>query len=266
MSPGLRPVTMGMRPNSRHSPVTPRLLASVATLAEVELALTGGAELIDLKDPAAGALGAWPLTQLAEAVALVAGRRPLSATVGDLPPDAGSILASARATAATGVDIVKLGFFPGADHRALAWDLAPLAEDGIRIVAVLMADREPDLGIADTLAAAGFLGVMLDTADKQSGSLLRHLDVPALGAFVRAARGKGLVAGLAGSLRREDVATLAPLGPDILGFRGALCHSGRTSILDVGRLGELRYELDAMLSPNPTGSTCHRGHAANIVT
>jgi hypothetical protein len=42
MSPGLRPATMGMRPNSRHSPLTPRLLASVATLAEVELALTGG--------------------------------------------------------------------------------------------------------------------------------------------------------------------------------------------------------------------------------
>ena len=38
----------------------PRLLASVATLAEVDLALAAGADLIDLKDPEAGALGAWP--------------------------------------------------------------------------------------------------------------------------------------------------------------------------------------------------------------
>ena len=78
--------------------------------------------------------------------------------------------AAARAAAATGVDIVKLGFFPGANHRALAESLAPLGEAGIRLVAVLMADRQPDLGLAANLAVAGFLGVMLDTADKQSGS------------------------------------------------------------------------------------------------
>ena len=60
-----------------------------------------------------------------------------------------------RATAATGVDIVKLGFFAGADHRALARALSPLAGGGIRLVAVLMADQGHDLAIAGTLAEAG---------------------------------------------------------------------------------------------------------------
>ena len=61
----------------------------------------------------------------------MAGRRPVSATVGDLPPERRALLAAAaRATAATGVDIVKLGFFPGGDHRALAGALAPVAADG----------------------------------------------------------------------------------------------------------------------------------------
>ena len=247
-------------------PDAPRLLASVATLTEVDLALAAGADLIDLKDPEAGALGAWPRAQLTQAVERVAGRRPVSATVGDLPPDASAIAAAAKATAATGVDIVKLGFFAGADHRALARALSPLVEGGIRLVAVLMADQEPDLAITGTLAEAGFTGVMLDTADKRSGSLLRHLDMPALSAFVATARGHGLVTGLAGSLRLEDVATLVPLGPDFLGFRGALCRGGRTSALDLALFGELRRELDAATRRDPEGNTCHSGPAANIVT
>ena len=107
-------------------PDAPRLLASVATLAEVDLALAAGADLIDLKDPEAGALGAWPRAQLTQAVERVAGRRPVSATVGDLPPDASAMAAAAKATGATGVDIVKLGFFAGADHRA-GPALSPLA-------------------------------------------------------------------------------------------------------------------------------------------
>lgn len=224
---------------------TPRLLASVATLGEAELALGAGADLIDLKDPAAGALGAWPLTGLAAAVALVAGRRPVSATVGDLPPEPSVLAAAARATAATGVDIVKLGFFPGADHRDLAQALAPTARGGIRLVAVLMADTAPDLTVADSLAAAGFFGVMLDTADKASGGLLRHQPVHDLARFVADAQAHGLRVGLAGSLRLEDVAVLTPLGPDFLGFRGALCHAGRGSAMDGQRLSELRRTLDA---------------------
>jgi (5-formylfuran-3-yl)methyl phosphate synthase len=202
---------------------------------------------------------------LSDAVARVAGRRPVSATVGDLPPDAGALAAATRATAATGVDIVKLGFFSGANHRSLAWDLAPLASDGILLVAVLMADREPDLDVAATLAGAGFLGVMLDTADKGSGGLLRHLDLPILGRFVDSAHDHGIMAGLAGSLRFEDVATLAPLGPDYLGFRGALCRGGRASALDAERVSELRRQLDALTPPDAEVSTCHGGAAANIV-
>ena len=61
----------------------PALLASVADLAEIELALPL-ADLIDLKDPDQGALGAWPLSRIAEAVRQIDGRRPVSATVGDL--------------------------------------------------------------------------------------------------------------------------------------------------------------------------------------
>ncbi|MGE3740606.1 MAG: (5-formylfuran-3-yl)methyl phosphate synthase [Geminicoccaceae bacterium] len=226
----------------------PGLLASVADLAEVELALPH-ADLIDLKDPAQGALGAWPLARIAEAVRLVDHRRPVSATVGDLPPDPEMLAAAARATAGTGVDFVKLGFFPGGDHRRLARELATVAADGVALVAVLMADHEPDYAIVSTLGAAGFRGVMLDTADKAAGSLLAYQTPPSLTRFVTAARARSLLTGLAGSLRVDDIATLAPIGADFLGFRGALCARGRAAALDPARLAAVRAAVDRSGSP-----------------
>jgi uncharacterized protein (UPF0264 family) len=223
----------------------PGLLASVATLGEAAQALELGVDILDLKDPAAGALGAWPLAALPAAVRLAAGRVPVSATVGDLPMEAALLARAARATAATGVDIVKLGFFARGDQRELALELAPVAGDGIRLVAVLMADREPDLELAPALAAAGFHGVMLDTADKAAGGLRRHLDDMQLRAFVTLARRHGLLTGLAGSLRLADIAPLARLRPDYLGFRGALCGGDRTAGLDPAAAAAVRRALDA---------------------
>jgi uncharacterized protein (UPF0264 family) len=229
---------------ARTSEYRPGLLASVADLAEVELALPH-ADLIDLKDPARGALGAWPRARIGEAVRLVAGRKPVSATVGDLPPVADMLGDAAMATAAEGVDLVKLGFFAGGDHRALAGALAPVAARGVALVTVLMADQDPDLELVSGLAAAGFRGVMLDTADKAAGGLLEYQAPARLASFVATARAHGLLTGLAGSLRLDDIATLAPLGPDFLGFRGALCERGRTAALAPARLAAVRAAIDA---------------------
>lgn len=223
-----------------------RLLASVADPGEAELACALGADIVDLKDPARGALGAWPEASLRRAVGQIAGRRPVSATVGDLPMDPALLLAAARRTAASGVDIVKVGFFRGGDHRRCIAALAVAAAEGIRLVAVLMADQEPDMALIPWLADAGFLGAMLDTADKHAGSLRHHLAEEDLGRFVAACRARGLLTGLAGSLAVSDIAPLAALAPDYLGFRGALCRGGRTAGLDAGAFAAVRSAMDAV--------------------
>ena len=92
-----------------------RMLASVANLEEALLVLQAGADLIDLKAPAAGALGALPPEAVRQIVTAVAGRRPVSATIGDLPMEPARVLEAAREMAATVVDFVKVGFFPGGD-------------------------------------------------------------------------------------------------------------------------------------------------------
>jgi uncharacterized protein (UPF0264 family) len=71
------------------------------------------------------------------------------------------------------------------------------------------------------------MGVMLDTADKQGGSLRDCCSDSQLAGFVKKGKELGLVTGLAGSLRNEDIEPLLHLAPDYLGFRGALC-SGRS--------------------------------------
>ncbi len=211
-------------------------LASVASVAEAEIALRAGADLIDLKDPGAGALGALPSATVRAAVTRIAGRRPSSATTGDLPMDPDLVLASATRLAGCGVDFVKVGFFPGGDHAEVLRALSGLADQGVRLIAVLFADHAADHAIGpemlERLRNSGFAGAMLDTANKASGSLPHLMAQSAIARFTAEARGGGLLVGLAGSLGLDDIPALLPHRPDYLGFRGALCRGGRTDRLD----------------------------------
>jgi len=209
------------------------LLASVNNAAEVRIALDAGVDVIDLKNPTAGALGAVADPLAREIVAQVAGRVPVSATIGDLPLVHARVAQAVRNKASTGVDYVKVGLFGEGDVAGALSALQPLAEDTVQLVAVLFADRGIDLTLLHSLAKAGFTGAMVDTAGKGAGGLRRHADDRLLCRFVGLCRELGLLSGLAGSLGTADIAPLLALGPDLIGFRGALCRCGqRTNVLD----------------------------------
>jgi len=208
-------------------------LASVTDADEALLVLAAGADIVDAKNPRAGALGALPLDTVRAIVNAVGGQAPVSATVGDFPNmEPHAVARAVDMMGATGVDFVKIGLFPAPPLQDCLAALAPLCSQH-RLVAVLFADRNPDIGLADRLAEYGFAGIMLDTLDKTAGGLLQHQPVARLARFVDHARQRGLISGLAGSLRATDIPILAPLGADYLGFRGALCRShARTQSLD----------------------------------
>lgn len=216
------------------------LLASVRNPAEAQLALDGGADIVDLKEPARGALGALPLDVIRAAVALVGGRKPVSATIGDLPMEPRQISDAVARTAATGVDFVKIGVFPNGEPEACIDALEAQALSGSRLIALLFADRRPDFSLLQRAADRGFAGVMLDTMGKTSGGLRNSLDDVRLRQFVDGAHERGLIVGLAGSLKREDIPALLPLGADYLGFRGALCRGSRADDLDPEALQGIR--------------------------
>jgi len=200
------------------------MLASVLSRDEAEIALERGADIIDCKDPARGALGALALAEVARIAATVAGRRPVSAVV-ELPHDVSHARRAIEDAAAAGAQFVKFAPPATPDAEEVICELAPLAKR-VRLVAALFADLAPDLDILDSLARAGFAGAMLDTAHKGKGRLLDYMNIGALAAFVGRCRELGLQAGLAGALEAPDVPRLLVAAPDVLGFRGALCRSG----------------------------------------
>ena len=231
-------------------PCAPAFLASVTSADEALLALNAGADVIDCKDPSRGALGALASAKISIIVAAVGGRACVSATIGDLPADPLVLSEAARAVAAAGVDVVKIGFFGARDARAAITALGQLDLGRARCVAVLMADCVPDFGLLPVLAAAGFGGVMLDTADKAAGALPDILDAQSLADFINLTRRHGLASGLAGSLRRAHICEMVALQPTIIGFRGALCRSGRTGVLDADLVKAVRDELDTAIRAN----------------
>ena len=206
------------------------MLASVTGPEEAETAIAGGADIIDLKDPARGALGAVEPEVVRRSVAAIGGRRLVSAVAGDLPMRPGLVTASVADLAGTGVAFVKLGLHreDGVGHEPATriHALAALAQR-VKLIGVLWADRDPDLGLLPLLAESGFAGAMLDTAQKDGRRLLDHMDLPRLRDFVAACKRYGLLAGLAGSLEAPDIPRLLLLEPAVLGFRGALCDGAR---------------------------------------
>ena len=216
-------------------------LASVKNEQEAELAYRAGADIIDLKNPAQGALGALPLQEITAIAGKLCHEATVSATIGDLPADPRVVLPAVAALQQTGVDIIKIGYFPG-DHHALTEALKEQARKQ-KLVAVLFADLAPDFRQLESLANCNFYGVMLDTAEKNNRGLLGSLSIKELKQFIENSRRHGLYCGLAGQLRLEDIARLVPLQPNYLGFRSALCEGSRNDNISLQAIHKLCKEI-----------------------
>jgi dihydroneopterin aldolase len=197
------------------------MLASVADAEEAALVARAGADIVDFKDPRGGAIAAVEPKVAAAGVRTVAGMARTSATLGDPPYEAASLIVRARAFREAGVEMLKLAL----DRPALEALRAPLAElaGGGPLIGMMFADEAPDFDLLAEMKALGFSGAMLDTRRKGQGRLIDHIDVARLTAFCARCHSLGLTAGLAGSLEPPDIPRLLLAGADALGFRGALC-------------------------------------------
>ena len=222
-----------------------QMLASVASFEEAGLLVPLNIHILDLKDPSRGALGALD-TALVRQIVEAYPSQIISATVGDLPMDPDQIAEAVAAMAETGVNFIKIGFF--AEHETwpkVLQRLHPIIERGYKLIAVLFADQPIDLDCLKAFDAAGFHGVMVDTADKSRGGLLAHRNSVWLNLFVRTAQDRGLLTGLAGSLAAHDIPELKRIRSDYLGFRGALCSGGRTGSIDLEAVQRIRETVIA---------------------
>jgi uncharacterized protein (UPF0264 family) len=197
-------------------------------------AIAGGADIIDVKNPKEGALGAcfpWVIKRIREVTP-----KPLevSCTLGDLPNLPGSVSLAALGAASTGVNYIKVSLYGVKNQEEAVYLIRNVVrvirdfDPSIMIAVAGFADAER-IGSVDPLLIPRIVKeaqadiAMLDTAIKDGKSLMSFLNVDQLRGFVEESHNFGLKTALAGSLQKENLPVLCALGVDIIGVRGAAC-------------------------------------------
>jgi (5-formylfuran-3-yl)methyl phosphate synthase len=227
-----------------------RLLVSVVDAGEARAAAAAGADIIDVKNPAEGSLGAPAPAVIAAIRAAVPAALPVSAAIGDMPNLPGTAALAALGAAHSGAAFVKVGLWGAStesDAVALLRTVRDAAPEAV-VVAGAYADarRVPHAPLAPELlprvARAASVDVcLLDTAVKDGRGLLDWLAPDALTALVDEAHELGMEVALAGALRAEDLPVVQATGADIAGVRSAACGDGRRSgPLEAARVRALR--------------------------
>lgn len=227
------------------------LLISAADPRDAAAAVAGGADIVDAKEPSAGALGAVTAETFERIVNVVAGRAPVSAALGDRN-GAESAAALAGQFAAAGAAFVKIGYGDRVDRVQIGAVTQAAVRSahafGTLVVAVAYADAKglPLEELLDLTAAAGAGGFLIDTADKHGPSLPSLIDAGRMRRLVDSAHRFGMFAAVAGKLTAEDLPLAAAAGADIVGVRGAACAGGRNGQVEAARVQELRARIPTL--------------------
>jgi (5-formylfuran-3-yl)methyl phosphate synthase len=201
---------------------------------DAEESIAGGADIIDVKNPKEGALGAnfpWVIKRIKE---ITPNKLEVSCTLGEVGNLPGSVSLAALGAASLGVDYIKVGLFgiqTPEEAIFLLQNVSRAAKEcnpNIKIAVAGYADGERigeinPLLIPEIANKAKVDIAMLDTSVKNGKNLFDYLTIKQLKKFVNSAHGYGLKTALAGSLRKQDLPVVYGLGADVAGLRGAAC-------------------------------------------
>jgi (5-formylfuran-3-yl)methyl phosphate synthase len=230
-----------------------RLLVSVVSAPEARSALAGGADIIDVKDPSQGPLGAPSPRVLSEVVAEVGAAAPVSVALGDLPNLPHTAALAARGAALSGADYIKVGLRGVRrldDAVALMRAVADAVEPRTAVIAAVYADAgaldPPALAsewLPDVVDRAGIAGALVDTFVKDGRGLYSWLSESELAGLIARTRSAGGTFAVAGQLTRGELRRVAA---DVVGVRSAVCQGGnRTAELDAELVAAAVTELRA---------------------
>jgi uncharacterized protein (UPF0264 family) len=213
-----------------------KLLISPQNTKEAIEAIAGGADIIDVKNPKEGPLGAnfpWVIKEIKQ---LIPDNIELSCTLGEAPNLPGSMTLAAYGAASLNVDYIKVGL-NGIQTIQKAADLlekiihaVKMCNSKARIVVAGYGDYlragsiEPQHVIQAAFATKADI-VMLDTAIKDGKNLFAFQTPQQLETFIKNAHKHSLSVALAGSLQIQDLPVIKKVGTDIVGLRGAACQN-----------------------------------------
>ncbi|ODS42179.1 MAG: hypothetical protein MSIBF_02255 [Candidatus Altiarchaeales archaeon IMC4] len=219
-----------------------KLLVSPVNLEEAKAAIAGGADIIDVKNPNEGSLGANFPWVIKEIKSIVPCGVELSATIGDFPHLPGTASLAARGAASCGVDYVKVGLL-GPRDKAEGVELMKAvvravkeSNPKINVVACGYADHWTTNSVSYTdvpeIAESSGAGLaMIDTLGKKGGSLFEFMSKSDLAAFVENAQNRSLLTAVGGSIAVKQLKDVYDADVDIIGVRGAVCSNGRDSAI-----------------------------------
>jgi (5-formylfuran-3-yl)methyl phosphate synthase len=222
------------------------LLVSVRDAAEALDAVAAGADLIDIKEPRAGSLGAAAPETIAEIIRAVAGRRLLSVALGELATGFVDLQ-----QVALEIQFAKLGLAGCATRATWAADwqraLSGLPT-GTAPVAVVYADWQraeapPPGEVIDRGYRIGCRAMLIDTFDKRGPGLLGLWPLAELERMIAVARAAEMLVVIGGQITDRDLPVLLPLAPDYIAVRGAVCHGHRAARLDPDLLRQFKGQL-----------------------
>ena len=230
-----------------------KLLVSVVSSDEARAAAAAGADIIDVKDPREGALGAPSTRTLEQIVAVLGAAAPVSVALGDLPDLPHPAALAARGAAACGADYVKVGLRGTHDlDRAIAVVTAvcEAVPATTAVIAASYADGpaasppalDPGL-LPELVRRTGIAGALVDTLVKDGRGLYASLSPEAVTQLAQRTRAAGGSFGVAGQLRSGE---LCRVPADIVGVRSAVCRGGdRAAALDPELVAAAVAELRA---------------------
>ncbi len=231
-----------------------QILVSVVSDDEVAEAVVGGADILDVKNTREGSLGAAQPEVIRRIRAAAPSEYPVSVAIGDAPALPGTMALAALGAASCKVEYVKVGLLgvgnaeDGADMVRAVCAAARSANPRVKVMVAGYADGGTVGAISPedlprAAAEGGAYGCMLDTLSKGDDTLFSFMGTEELERFLARCRESGLVTALAGRLGMDDVPALLALGPDIAGFRSAVCggdrSNGRVDAASVHRLKTL---------------------------
>jgi uncharacterized protein (UPF0264 family) len=234
-----------------------KLLVSIVNKAEAMDSIKGGADILDVKNPREGSLGANFPRVIRAVKEVVPENLELSATIGDLPNLPGTASLAALGAAVSGVDYVKVGLFgvkTSEEATTLMTEVVRAVKDydsSLKTIASGYADFRivgcvSPLELPMVAYKAKADGVLVDVKIKAGPSkLFNFLADEQLEAFVTQAHDHNLLAALAGSLDKQDIQRVYSLGADIIGVRGAVCtkRDRVAGKLESAKVAELAEEI-----------------------
>lgn len=212
-----------------------QLLVSVKAASEVEAAINGGADVIDIKDPGRGPLGMPPIQTVDAVLQRVAERRRVSLALGELQELPSAVPA--------GLAFVKVGLAGAPVNWQPQLFNAIDAYKPARLVAVGYADgplvaAPTPVDVANWVCQYRVSGLLIDTAVKDGRDLFDWLDEAQLELIIAQVQSAGLMVALAGALRESSFERAVYLCPNIVAVRGAACAGDQRK----GRVDQRRVQ------------------------